>query len=512
MNQKFILLIVFIISIVYNSNAQLTQDEGFIPGTICKDLDCSNVDHSASKIQNGNGSIATSYTVSGCGLNFVTVTVRLNKRSFSTTPATGVSQPASINVAGLPACFSSTTVARAYLYCGGSGNGIATTATIKNTANVTTNFPMTIIGNHIDKCWGYTGTYNYRADVTSAISGNGSYTISGLPTNPPTVGNDMDGATLFIVFRDPTQTYTGHFVIADGCAVAQGGTIVQTISGFNVCGATNSTQNFMIISDLQQISATPFQLNSTVSNYTFPAASNNVWDYILQPGAAAASGQTSATYGLTNTSDCYNVVVAGMYYRTACLACVSSPCVPLPIELLTFDSECEDEAIRINWETSTERNNKSFQLLRSENGKDFELVASIAGAKNSTIKKAYTYLDTYVREGHSYYYKLTDIDNNDNEKEAGQMIYAECKNRNAVLEISPNPSQNEMFLVSENDLNNVNIRITDGLGSEIKSFHNVTLLKGEKFQINLSEVNNGYYHLSVVGVKTVIQKKILIYK
>lgn len=272
-------------------------------------------------IANGNGTITTSYTTTACGLNFTSASVRLHQRAYTgMTVQTGVLQPAPMVVSGIPSCF---TILKAFLYVGGSGDGVGITATIVNPLAVSNSYSMTMIGQHADKCWGYVGTFNYRADVTSCITGNGTYNLSGIPC-PGTTPNDMDGATLIIIYSDPSQTFTGHMVISDGCRTVLGGAFTNSITGFNVCGTTNSTQNFVIVSDLQAIAATPINLNSTTANYTYPAASNNVWDYIQQPGAPATSGQTTAVYGLSNASDCYNFVAAGMYYRTACNVCTTS--------------------------------------------------------------------------------------------------------------------------------------------------------------------------------------------
>ncbi len=305
-------------------NAQTNST--WLPGTKCTSNSCFPVNSvgkgSGNSVQNGNGSVATTYTQTACGLNWTSASVRLHKRAFTGMAVqTGVNQPATMSISGLPACFQ---IQKAFLYCGGSGNGIAITANITNPASASASFPMTMIGQHTDKCWGYTGTYNYRADVTSIISGNGNYVLSGIPVTPGS--NDMDGASLFIIYTDPSQTYTGSFIIADGCRVAQGGAFTQVITGFNVCGAVTagSTSNFVVVSDLQGVGPTPMNLNSATANYTYPQASNQVWDHVIQPGAPATAGQTSATYGFNNANgDCYNFVCGGMYYRTACNVCTA---------------------------------------------------------------------------------------------------------------------------------------------------------------------------------------------
>jgi len=291
------------------------QNQKHILGMPCKD--CSYSQKSGPfTVQNGSGTIATSYTTTACGLNFTQASVRLNKRVFSMPTPTGVAQPATYSISGIPAC---AVIEKAFLYTSVSGNGVPITATITNPFSTTSNFSMAIIGNHIDKCWGFAGTFSYRADVTSIISGNGNYIISGIPTG--TVNNDADGATLFIIYRDPTQNYTGSIVIADGCFVAQGGITTASINGFNVCGTTSLTTSFALVGDLQQLASTGFQFNSGSVNYTLAQPSQNIWDFVMGGGSPATSGQTSAIYGVNNSGDCFNFVMAGMYYRTNCNMC-----------------------------------------------------------------------------------------------------------------------------------------------------------------------------------------------
>lgn len=291
------------------------------PGTIdyLQSLKSAKDPNVSAKINNGNGVIATSYTLTKCGLNFTYASNPLYKRPFQF--QVGLNQPAAFNIQGLPTCV---VIEKAFLYAGLSGNGIPITATITNPASTTNSFPMTIIGQDADKCWGYSGSYAYRADVTSIISGNGNYMISGLPTNPPIAGNDTDGALLFIVYTDQQQTYSGSIVIADGCQTQPPGPVTSTITGFNVCGAVTTYSNFLMASDLQKIQPTNINLNSTTSNYILPTAQQQVWNFIVDPGAQPTVAQTSAVYAIQNSSDCYDLTMAGMYFRTNCLTCTPS--------------------------------------------------------------------------------------------------------------------------------------------------------------------------------------------
>ncbi len=270
------------------------------------------------QINNGNGTVATIYTMTACGLNYVLGEVKTGKRYFPP----GGNQPVTMNIAGLPVCKQ---ILKAYLYIGGSGNGLAFSTSLTNPVATNSVFPMTAIGNHLDKCWGYTGTYNYRADVTALISGNGNYVLSGIPTSISTPGNDMDGASLVIIYSDPTQVYTGHIVVGDGCQVnaSTTGTLANTLTGFNSCGNSTFAQCFYIISDLQNIIATGCQMNSAAYNFSYPAASNKWWDNIVGPANPVTAGQNNCLFGCTNTADCYNIVTEALYWRTNCNVCTA---------------------------------------------------------------------------------------------------------------------------------------------------------------------------------------------
>jgi gliding motility-associated-like protein len=264
--------------------------------------------------QNGNGTLGNIYSASQCGLNFSTASQRLGQR-FS---PIGVAQPAPFVISGIPACAS---VLKAYLWAEGSGNGAAQTATVNGPFG-SANYPMAIVGQGPDKCWGYAGSYTYRADVTPTIGGNGTYNISGLLTNPPTSGNDMDGATLIVIWADPTQTYTGNIRIDDGAIIVNGGNTSYNMTYPAICGAPTNGTAFFCIGDIQ------FNPNSWSANSTACALTWNWWNYVSTASPFAA-GQTTSNFAVSTAGDCYNLCVTGIYYRTTCVACTPASSVTL---------------------------------------------------------------------------------------------------------------------------------------------------------------------------------------
>ncbi|MBK7669070.1 MAG: T9SS type A sorting domain-containing protein [Sphingobacteriaceae bacterium] len=85
----------------------------------------------------------------------------------------------------------------------------------------------------------------------------------------------------------------------------------------------------------------------------------------------------------------------------------------LPIELQAFGCEPSIEGINIYWSTATEKNNEYFTLEKTQDGNNFEELATIKGAGNSASTKNYFYLDKSPQRGVNYY-RLVQTDKNGN--------------------------------------------------------------------------------------------------
>jgi len=258
---------------------------------------------------NGNDTLNMTYSNTACGLNYSLTSVRLGQRFVPV----GLPQPAPMPVTAVPSCG---TVLKAYLYTEALGVASSITATLTNPANQTTNVPMTLIGSSVDVCWGMNGTHVWRADVTSLVTGSGTYTISGLPVTPnSSSGVDVEGATLLIIYADPSATYTGSIQIDDGCHTVAGGGLSHTMTGFNACAASTSASAFMLVGDMQ------------MTGYTISMNGNNVpqpqwnWWNEISTVTNVTAGQNSSIYTMGQGGDCFTLAVAGLYFQTACNTC-----------------------------------------------------------------------------------------------------------------------------------------------------------------------------------------------
>ena len=112
----------------------------------------------------------------------------------------------SIDLSGIP---TPANVVQAYLYWATIGNsGSYVSPTLNGNA-----VSGKLIGVSADTCWGALHNYTYRADVTSLVTGDGTYSVAGLPSDLQT-GNDSQGAGLVVVYSSPTLWRT--IIINDG--------------------------------------------------------------------------------------------------------------------------------------------------------------------------------------------------------------------------------------------------------------------------------------------------------
>ncbi len=275
--------------------------------------------------QDGSTVLGPTYQASECGLNYTAASNKIGQRF---TPA-GVPQPATFAIAGIPA---TAVIQKAFVWCDASGSGIPVTLSVTNPVTTTAAFPMSLIGSDQDKCWGYQGTHTYRADVTSIIAGNGNYTISGFPTNPPTSGEDVDGATMMVIWSDPTASFQGDIVIWDGCVVINGGTTTQNMTGFQACsGTVSNSRAFMCVGDLQGLGS---QL--TLNGMAPITITEDWWNYI-DVSTTVTPGQTTSAFGNSSGGDCYNFCVMGLYWQSDCQTCCIAP---FTLNMTSTASQC----------------------------------------------------------------------------------------------------------------------------------------------------------------------------
>ncbi|MEH0157245.1 hypothetical protein V6R21_24240 [Limibacter armeniacum] len=84
---------------------------------------------------------------------------------------------------------------------------------------------------------------------------------------------------------------------------------------------------------------------------------------------------------------------------------------PLPVELIFFSAKKQVNNILLTWATASETNNDYFEIQRSIDGKNYEVVGSVKGNGNSQSRIDYDFTDEFIFSG-IIYYRLKQIDYN----------------------------------------------------------------------------------------------------
>jgi hypothetical protein len=88
---------------------------------------------------------------------------------------------------------------------------------------------------------------------------------------------------------------------------------------------------------------------------------------------------------------------------------------PTAINLSSFAAVPKNHRVIVEWETESETDNAGFNIYRAESqdGEYIKINADLIPVKGSAMQGAsYTYIDTMLKNGMPYYYKLEDVDLN----------------------------------------------------------------------------------------------------
>lgn len=170
----------------------------------------------------------------------------------------------------------------------------------------------------------------------------------------------------------------------------------------------------------------------------------------------------------------------------------------LPVELLFFTADCQDNLTTISWATATEVNNDYFTVLKSLDGEFWEPLATVQGNGNSSVRNDYQVTDEN-RSGGKVYYQLVQVDF-DGEFEKFAPISAACGERGRFdINIFPNPAKNLVNLgiqLSDNVRGEIAIQLLDATGRLLEQRTiqpNVTSL----LSWNTESYANGFYSFQV---------------
>jgi uncharacterized repeat protein (TIGR01451 family) len=200
-----------------------------------------------------------------------------------------------------------------------------------------------------------------------------------------------------------------------------------------------------------------------------------------------------------------------IYYVDDATSSISTPATSLPVILSSFTANLlSNKQVKVEWTTSTEINSSKFEIERSSDGINFNVVATKAAAGNSSTTINYSINDnTALVTAPIVYYRLKQIDL-DGKTIITKIVSVKLKKTIGNFTVSPNPfSSNVNINIEWNANENTVIKVFNALGAEVIS-KKVSMIKGYNYiTINeLSTLQSGNYIIQLNTSKERIIKQI----
>ncbi len=173
----------------------------------------------------------------------------------------------------------------------------------------------------------------------------------------------------------------------------------------------------------------------------------------------------------------------------------------LPVELSKFIVFDRGDYNEIIWQTTAEINNDYFEVLRSKNGVDFDVIGIVMGAGNSIEVLDYSYIDLYNSAGDTYY-QLKQVDFNGDIEYSNIVLVGD---KFEGIKLQEDQFRDEIKVIAQTEGEFV-LEVFDLTGRVIIQ----SIINTEKGGIYTFPVNkSGIVFANVSGVNTDISKKIV---
>lgn len=261
----------------------------------------------------------------------------------------------------------------------------------------------------------------------------------------------------------PNQSFSGTVTFELQWNAGNNGTTNSELSGFN-----------------RTICTPGYWMTGTSSSWTSDGVNVNV--------NASGSDPYYVSIQLTGMS-------AGVEYFFA----VGSGGSALPVEFTSFNAQYANGQVDLVWKTATETNNDYYEVQRSQDGIDWEVVSTLEGAGTTIHSNRYDAVDYAPLQGTSYY-RIKQVDYNGEWDVSKTVQVNTSSNGDASLNIAsvfPNPFDDQLTIELATAMGgNVSIELYAPNGKleasktqEIQTGNNQFTLQ------NLGNLRSGYYLL-----------------
>lgn len=214
------------------------------------------------------------------------------------------------------------------------------------------------------------------------------------------------------------------------------------------------------------------------------------------------TGTTVTVFGLTNNTSyeflVYEFNTGGTSYLTPG---ASSGNVTTPVKLVSFTGKAINTDAVLTWITSSETNNKGFEVLRSVDGTNFTKIDFVKGMGTTNMVTKYSFVDHNVFSSTTtVYYKLRQVDFDGESVITDQIVVSTLQHDNNLITVYPNPFKTELTIeLISNTSGQAKVELID-LSGRIVSVYDWNVSEGDNtLQLNeLGDLINGVYYVKVI--------------
>lgn len=241
-------------------------------------------------------------------------------------------------------------------------------------------------------------------------------------------------------------------------------------------------------------------------NGGFPteASSANYWVDV------AFQSQTTTAFNLISITDVNGCTLSGSLQT---LILQPLDCEALPVSLTNLSATPQTNNIRLTWQTTSESNNRGFEVQRSVDGVQWTAIGFVNGAGNSNALVNYNYNDINLAPSR-YYYRLRQVDM-DGRFKFTTIVFVTLNGKASGYSLQqnyPNPfNKNTMIQYSISEVGFVKLTLFDINGREVKVLVNRIHEKGaHSIEFNAGGLSRGTYYYKMETTNFSATKKLII--
>jgi hypothetical protein len=150
----------------------------------------------------------------------------------------------------------------------------------------------------------------------------------------------------------------------------------------------------------------------------------------------------------------------------------------LPVELIFFDAWPKNKTIFLKWITSSETENKGFEIWRAETPPEYINLGWREGNGTTSNTSEYDFIDEHVETNKTYYYQLKQVDYN-GLYNYSNVVTARLSDKGFSVSALPNPyiGTTHISLILNYE-SAVNITIFSAIGQEVTVLEDKMLQTG----------------------------------